>query len=120
VDRVSLCPVAQNPWEHSPGLVHVPSPMLRPRPAGHGSTDGRREVANGSGSFPCYVFLRDAKDVRREVFCILEGLGDGLGDSGADLEAVLGLVIDDAKLEAVEQRSFGLGGRVAQLLAEVG
>jgi hypothetical protein len=28
--------------------------MLRPRPAGHGSTDGYREVVNGSGSFPTH------------------------------------------------------------------
>jgi hypothetical protein len=46
-------------------------------------------------------------------------LGNGLGDRGADLDATLGLVVDDAKLEAVEQRSLGLGGGVAQLLAEV-
>jgi hypothetical protein len=27
----------------------------RRRPAGHGSTDGHREIANGTGSFPRYV-----------------------------------------------------------------
>ena len=49
VEVVAFC-LARRPWEHPPGLVRVPSPMLRPRPAGQGSTDGHREVANGSGS----------------------------------------------------------------------
>lgn len=32
-------------------LAFQSAPLLRPRPAGHGSSDGYREVANGSGSF---------------------------------------------------------------------
>jgi len=54
VEIVAFC-LARRPWEHPPGLVRVPSPMLRPRPAVHGSTDGHRQVANGIESFPRYV-----------------------------------------------------------------
>jgi hypothetical protein len=58
---------------------------------------------------------RDAQGLLREVFRVLEVLRDGLGDGGADLDAVIGLVVDDAKVEGVEEGSLGLGCGVSEL-----
>lgn len=76
----------------------------------------------GLGINPAPAMSRcgDFKGLRWEVLCVVEHVRDGLGDGGADLDAVLCLVVDDAKLEGFEQRSLDLGCGVAQLAAQVG
>jgi hypothetical protein len=45
---------------------------------------------------PRYVCVSDVGDLLREVVCVLECAGDGVGDGGADLDPLADLVVEDA------------------------
>ena len=55
-----------------------------------------------------------------EGFRVLVGVGDGLADGGADVDAAGGLVEFDPQAEGVEGLAFDVGRGVAEGLAEVG
>jgi hypothetical protein len=55
-----------------------------------------------------------------EGFRVLVGVGDGLADGGADVDAAGGFVELDPQAEGVEGLALDLGWGVAEGLAEVG
>jgi hypothetical protein len=52
--------------------------------------------------------------LRPEGYCVLEGVCDGIGDGGADLDPPLGLVELDPQAEGVEGLALDLEGGVTQ------
>lgn len=55
-----------------------------------------------------------------EGFRVLEGVGDGFGDGGADLDAAFGPVVGDLEIEGLEELALDRRPGVVECLGEVG
>jgi hypothetical protein len=64
--------------------------------------------------------LSDVRDLLREVFGVLEGMRDGLGDGGRDLDASVELVVADLEAESLEDLAFQLLGCVSEGCGQIG